>query len=258
MTSSIDDSLELLAARFIIDALSLELVPEVLVPTLNRIERDDQTAVYAVQLESSVGPAAFLVYGYDTSLEGKRGAQSQQRYATDLRTLEVAQSRNVPGPRLIASGELGGNRFILATDPQTFAALAGIEPAAPGEGSSDRERGPAELRRESAEALITLLRDADRQAGRWLRAVDRQRTAASGGPSDQAVSSFDDVETELALYLLGPSGIRNILTLASTILETAQAGTASFVTTDATASAGEQPTSIESARQARTRAPGPD
>jgi hypothetical protein len=259
MTSSPHDALDLLAARFIIDALSLELVPEVLVPTLNRIERDDQTAVYAVQLESSVGPAAFLVYGYETGQNGKRGAESQQRYATDLRTLEVAQSRNVPGPRLIASGELGGNRFVLATDPQTFAALAGVAVTEPPEGGSDRDREPAELRRQSAEALITLLRDADRQAGRWLRAIDRQRVAEDANTSGSSVIAFDDMETELALYLLGPNGIRNILTLASTILETAQSGTASFVPADAGPGVPTQePTPIDSGRQARSRATDPE
>ena len=253
MTTTTYDALDLHAARFIIDALGLELVPEVLAPTLNRIERDDETAVYAVQLDSSVGPAAFLIYGYQTGQTGQRGVASQQRYATDLRTLEVAQSRDVPGPRLVASGELGGNLFILATDPQTFAALSGAEPAAPAS-ETDRDRNPAETRRAAAEALIGLLRDADRAAGRWLRAVDRQRTVA--GDRDAAtVPPFDDVETELALYLLGPTGIRNVLTLASTVLETAQAETAAAVPSDrATApDPDREPRPISSARKGRKR-----
>lgn len=166
MPASPDDSLDLYAARFIIATLSLDLVPEVLRPTLNRIERDDSTAVYAVQLESSVGPAAFLIYGYETSRPGTAGRDSQTRFTTDIRTLEIAQARNVPGPRLVASGELGGNSFVLATDPQTFAALAGVDVATSPELAGDRDREPSEVRRIAAEGLLSLLRDADRQAGR--------------------------------------------------------------------------------------------
>ncbi len=249
MTSSPNDTLDLLAARFIIDTLSLDLVPEVLVPTLNRIERDDNTAVYAVQLESSVGPAAFLVYGYETGLTGQRGADSQQRYATDVRTLEVAQSRNVPGPRLIASGELAGNLFVLATDPQTFAALAGAEASTNAATDSEREREPVELRRDAAEKLVTLLRDADRQAGRWLRAVDRQETSATSEPIPLA---FDDVETELALYLLGPDGV---LTLASRVLESAQAANDAAGSGSGQSPRSAEPTPIETARGSRPRNP---
>ena len=257
MTASSNDPLDLLAARFIIQTLSLDLVPEVLVPTLNRIERDDQTAVYAVQLESSVGPAAFLIYGYETSLAGKRGSAAQKRFATDVRTLEVAQSRNVPGPRLIASGELGGNSFVLATDPQTFAALAGIDASASTVSDADRDRDPVDVRRDAAGRLVTLLRDADRQAGRWLRAIDRQENTVLSASSQTAPIAFDDVETELALYLLGPDGIRNILTLASRILESAQAANeASLSVNDSEAPApAPTPTPIETARNNRPRNP---
>lgn len=255
MTSTSHSSLDLLAARFIIQTLSLDLVPEVLVPTLNRIERDDHTAVYAVQLESSVGPAAFLVYGYEASLPGQRGATSQQRYATDVRTLEVAQSRNVPGPRLIASGELGGNLFVLATDPQTFAALAGVEATTNSASDSERNRDPAEVRRDAAGELITLLRNADQQAGRWLRAIYRQDTAGGHGSTPATPLVFDDVETELALYLLGPDGIRNVLTLTSRILESAQAANAASSNGRESVGPVPTPTPIDTARNSRTRNP---
>ena len=255
MTASSDDTLDLLAARFIIQTLSLDLVPEVLAPTLNRIERDDQTAVYAVQLESSVGPAAFLIYGYESGLPGQGDTAGRQRYATDLRTLEVAHSRNVPGPRLIASGELGGKSFILATDPQTFAALAGIAPRANTASDADRDRDPAELRRDAAGKLVALLRDADRQAGRWLRAVDRQIGAAQPAPAQAEPLVFDEIETELALYLLGPDGIRNILTLASQILESAQAANEASLNANDSGEPVPAPTPIAAARISRPRNP---
>ncbi len=255
MTSSSDDTLDLLAARFIIQTLSLDLVPEVLVPTLNRIERDDQTAVYAVQLESSVGPAAFLIYGYETSLPGKRGAAGRQRHATDLRTLEVALSRNVPGPRLLASGDLGGSAFVLATDPQTFAALAGVDPSVNAASDTERDRDPAELRRDAAGRLVTLLRDADREAGRWLRAIDRQESADKSAAGPAAALPFDDVETELALYLLGPDGIRNILTLASRILESAQTASETSTNDIQSGEPAPAPTPIRTARNNRPRNP---
>lgn len=254
MPASPDDSLDLLAARFIIASLSLDLVPEVLVPTLNRIERDDSTAVYAVQLESSVGPAAFLIYGYTIDQADTGETAGQTRYATDLRTLEVAQARNVPGPRLVASGQTGDHQFILATDPQTFAALIGADATPSPEVLAERDRDPAELRRAAAEGLITLLRDADRQAGRWLRAVDRQE-AESPATDDRPALRFDDVETELALYLLGSEGIRNVLTLASRFLETAQAGTGLSAPDDDPPAQPSEPTRIETARAARSHPP---
>ena len=254
MTASSDDSLDLLAARFIIATLSLDLVPEVLVPTLNRIERDDSTAVYAVQLESSVGPAAFLIYGYETGQSDTGEGSGQTQFANDLRTLELAQARNVPGPRLVASGQTGDHQFILATDPHTFAALAGVEETASPELVADRDKDPSEIRRSAAEALISLLRDADRQAGRWLRAVDRQEVEALQSGATPSLN-FDDVETELALYLLGQEGIRNTLTLASRILETAQAGNGPEIPGDDVPAPTPEPTRIETARSSRTRSP---
>ena len=220
MTTSQRDPLDLLAATFIVQTLEIDLPAGDLVAGLNRIERDDDTAVYAVQLDSSVGPAAFLVYAYRaaSAARNKRTRQTQDRYETDLQTLREAQSRNVPGPRLVATGDLERHSFILATDPQTFAALTGqaggngVLPVATPDATSD----PAGVRRDAAERLIPLLRDAETQAGRWLSALAAQR-AASGQTG--APITLDDVETELALRIIGPGGMRNILTFANQILE---------------------------------------
>lgn len=218
MTAPDHDIIDLLAARFVSEALSIDVPMQDLAPELTRLERDVATAVYAVELNSTVGPAAFLVYAYETT--GAADDPGATRYATDTETLRVVQERDVPGPRLVATGEIEGHAFILATDPATFKALsAGATAVAPAT-TEDPDAGiePAAARRAAAERLLPLLRDADRMAGRWLRAVDR----SDGPPASGGLPAFDDMETELALYLLGPDGIRNILTLANRVLESAQ------------------------------------
>lgn len=223
MTAHHNDPLDLLAATFIVQTLDIDVPANEFVPGLNRIERDDDTAVYAVQLESSVGPAAFLVYAYRAgpATNGRRTGQTHSRYDSDLQTLREAQSRNVPGPRLVATADLDQHSFILATDPQTFAALAGRSengtlPVATADATAD----PADVRRDAAERLIPLLRETETQARRWLAAFDAQARAArdeAGAPT-----AFDDAETELALNIIGPGGIRHILTFANRVLELAQ------------------------------------
>ncbi len=220
MTEPAPDTLTLDAARFLVASLSLADEPESLAAGLDRIDRDEQSAVFALQMESTVGPAAFLVYVYETSALGKRGREVAKRHAGDLRTLQLAQARGVPGPRVVASGELNGNQFILATDPQTFAALAENGPNATSGPATPAPVDPAQaakIRRETAERILSRLKDAEHDASRWLAAVG---TAAD----DPASLELDDVETELALYLLGPTGIRNILRLANLVLEKGQAG----------------------------------
>ncbi|HEV2528639.1 MAG TPA: hypothetical protein VGT61_09340 [Thermomicrobiales bacterium] len=243
MTDSLPDVLTLDAARFLIASLSLPDDPESLATGLNRIDRDEQSAVFAMQMESSVGPAAFLVYVYETSALGKRGREVAKRHAGDLRTLQLAQARGVPGPRLVASGELNGNQFILATDPQTFAALADETVTAPPTTPTftiDPADAP-KVRREAADRILSRLKDAEHDAGRWLAAV-------GSGAEDPASLELDDVETELALYLLGPTGIRNVLRLANLVLEKGQAGSI----TSNRAAAGTEP-----AAEAGTKAPTP-
>ena len=223
MTVHQNDPLDLLAATFIVQTLAIDVPADELIPGLNRIERDDDTAVYAVRLESSVGPAAFLVYAYHAGQVTNGGwtGQAPARYDADLQTLREAQSRNVPGPRLVATADLDQHSFILATDPQTFAALTGRSesdtlPVATADATAD----PADVRRDAAERLIPLLRETETQARRWLAAFDAQARGARD--ENEVPAAFDDAETELALNIIGPGGIRNVLTFANRVLELAQ------------------------------------
>jgi hypothetical protein len=213
------DPLALDAARFLVASLSLDVDPGEMATGLDRIDRDDRTSVYAVQLGSSVGPAAFLVYAYATT--GDQAAEARSRFEGDIRTLQQAQERDVPGPRLVASGELDGTSYILATDPATFAALAGGEAAPPPAPAMDPAEA-ARTRRRSAERLLRSLKDADREASRWLAALPHD----DAGSLDLAGVKLDDAETELALFLLGPDGIRNVLRMASLLIEQGKAAAA--------------------------------
>lgn len=209
------------AAAFLIQALGLGATPADLAPELVHIRDDATIAVYTAELDSSVGPAAFVVYVY--SFDGSGG---REPYDTALRTLQEAAARDAPGPRLLASASSGPNGFLLATTPATFRALGG-EAEATHRAAVDRTapvgHNPTLARREAAAALLGLLRDADASAATWLAAVragDADATSgaapAAPGPDEEIV--FDEVETELALFLMDEPGIQRLLRVVNLFL----------------------------------------
>ena len=193
------------AAAFLAQALDLPDHPSQLAGDLLPVAETPAVAVFAAELDSSVGPAAFLVYAYALAATDDDGRPGRDRFASDLETLETAAARGAPGPRAVAHALGDDAGFILATSPATLRALTG-EPAAAGPvdpPTLPHGADPKETRRSAAEELLRLLRAADEPATAWLAAWAASNGGA-GAPSPPTPSSraFAPEETELALFLL--------------------------------------------------------
>ena len=220
MTDDTDDQ-PLRAAAFLAQALGLPDEPAALAPDLARIERDAAAGVYAAELASSVGDAAFLVYAYDLAARDDAGRTGRDRFAADLATLQEAAERGVPGPRLLAHAATEDAAFLLATTPATYRALAGDDPVARLEATpADLPPGDSLMaRRTAAEELLRLLRAADAQATAWLAATATGVESAGDSPT----LAFTPEETELALFLLDDRSINSLLQSLDLVLTTARA-----------------------------------
>lgn len=219
------DQQALKAAAFLAQALDIDLDPAALTAELTRLEQDATSAVYTAQLDSSVGPAAFLVYVYPLGTAG--GNQSgEDAFTSALETLQTAAERDAPGPRIVAHARTAEDGFILATTPAIARALAG-EPsvAEPAPLLTDLSAA-VEARREAAAELLRLLRAADAQASAWLAAIQAE---GRDQPDAADLLAFDDVETELALYLLDERSIQNLLRALNLFLTAARDSASSTV-----------------------------
>lgn len=206
------------AAAFLAEALDLTDPAAILAQDLVAIDDDGTVAVFAAELDSSVGPAAFLIYVYAMDAPGDAG---RARFDADLEVLRTAAERDAPGPRLVAHAVAADGGFLLATTPATLRALAGDPTAA---ASPDPSVGgdPLMARRDAATELLRLLRTADRAAATWLTA--RETTPKEQTPA--GATAFLPEETALALYLLDDRSIRSLLTLLDRVITDARAGAA--------------------------------
>lgn len=215
------------AALFIGEVLGITESPDYLASDLSSIKRDANASIYTIQLDSSVGPAAFMVYAYLWDVRGGDGRTGRELFEIGLATLQKAAERSTPGPRAVAHAETDDFGFILATTPGTYRALAG-EPEA-----ADRiEEAPENfvaleesnrIRGELALALLETLRTANGQASAWLSAV--QVASRADLPDDEGMDEllvFTEDETELALYLLDDQSIGNLLRALNLLVATAQ------------------------------------
>ncbi len=212
------------AALFLGQVLGLAEATDNLADDLSPIKRDANAAIFTIQLDSSVGPAAFLVYAYVLDRRGGDGRTGKELFDAGLQTLQQAARYETPGPRALAHAESGDYGYILATTPGTYRALVGDA----GTGSSleatqadlaaiqDAER----IRQESAERLLTALKTANEQATSWLEAI-RIASQQEGDGIDEALE-FNERETELALYLLDEQSIGNLLQALNLLVATAQ------------------------------------
>ena len=212
------------AAQFLGQVLGLNDAPTYLADDLSPIKRDANASIYTIQLDSSVGPAAFLVYAYILDKRGGEGRTGKELFDAGLLTLQEAAQRSAPGPRALAHAESGGHGYILATTPGTYRALTGE--TATGEGLEattadliaieDAQR----IRGEAAEQLLDTLRIANEHATQWLEAV--QLASQVDDETMEDLLEFNDRETELALYLLDEQSIGNLLQALNLLVATAQ------------------------------------
>lgn len=223
-TKSQPDELILPTAVFLQQVLDLDEDASGLARDLSVIKRDNNAAIYTIQLESSVGLAAFLVYTYILSERGGDGHTGQELFDAGLQTLQQAASRNTPGPRAVAHATTDVHGFILATTPGTYRALTGapggqtLEPAAEDLiATEDTDR----VRAKAAEELLDLLRRANEQAQIWLRAI-QAATLQAPGSEEEVLVSFSEAETELALFLLDDDSIGDLLRSLNLLVVTAQ------------------------------------
>ena len=216
------DEMSQAAAEFLGRVLDLEEEPTALADDLSLIKRDVNASIFTIQLESTVGPAAFLVYTYVLDQTGGDGHTGRELYDAGLETLQLAAERDTPGPRALAHAESGAFAFVLATTPGTYRTLAG-EQEPPGV-----EPTPADMiateevektRSEQAEELLKVLKQANEHATAWLQAV---QTASGGQGASGEFIAFTPEETELALFLLDNESIGNLLQSLNVLVSTAQ------------------------------------
>lgn len=226
------NDLALAAAAFLNQVLDLDDDPSKLAGDLSAIKRDQNASIFTIQLESSVGMAAFLVYIYILDATGGDGRTGKELFDAGLETLQQAGARNTPGPRAVAHAESEIHGFILATTPGTYRALTGnttTEALEPTPDDLPATANTDETRSEAAGELLQLLRDANDQARTWLQAIQvaSRRDAEVAGEAD--LITFTEEETELALFLLDDASIGDLLRTLNVLVATAQQQTADAV-----------------------------
>lgn len=202
-----DEDLRRPAAAFLAQALEMPAEPEALVDDLTAVADDGVVATFAVELESTAGVVAFLVYAYRLTSRDSDGASGRERMERDLATMAEAERLDAPGPRAVAQAEDGPLAFLLATSPAMLRVLAG-EDAAASTPAAAIERGDA------AAALLDRLRDAETAARAWL--ANLPDNASPRTPE----------ETELALHLLEPGNLEPLLTAIRRLTTAAPGGAA--------------------------------
>ncbi len=215
-TSTPPAPLALAAGSFLAQALELSDDPAAIAGELTELSDAGNTAVYSVELDSSIGTAAFLVYVYALESMGEGDESGAALYEQAMTTLNRAAERDTPGPRLVANAESEQIAFILATTPATWRRLQGEEPSVvateadlPATGTSLRQRATL------AEDLHRTIKEANDHARDWLAAV---RAAGSG----DAEVTFTEAETALALHVLDEANVTPLLSALNVLIASAQ------------------------------------
>ncbi|MDQ3692939.1 MAG: hypothetical protein M3464_04850 [Chloroflexota bacterium] len=208
MTSDEHGSEARRAASILIEVLDLPDDAATIGHELTLIDRDQVLTVFAAEFESTVGPAAFLVYVYRLNQTGDDGRRGHDRFRDDLETLETAARLNTPGPRTVSHARAEDEGLILATTPAVWRALRG-EPDTPAPAAdpalAERARGKQAL------ALLGHLGAAEHAAERWL--------AVTGALSGRDLTPE---ELELSLFLNDERSIKNLLQALNQLLATSR------------------------------------
>ncbi len=218
------DALMHATAQFLVQALDLADTPADIAASLSPMKRDANAAISSIQLDTSIGLAGFLVYTYVLNRIGGEGKTGQELFDSGLETLQLAASRNTPGPRPVAHANTDEYGFILATAPGTWRALMGHTPTDAIEAQPDdalTDANTDQIRSDAAAELFTLLQRANAEALTWLNAIQ----AASRRAHDDAAGStiaFTEAETELALFLLDDESVGALLRTMNLLVATAQ------------------------------------
>jgi hypothetical protein len=203
-------------AAFVNEALELDEEPAALAVEILPFKRDSNAGISTIELDSSIGVAAFLIYHYELNTADEEGRQGSELFQTDLRTLERAATLNTPGPRIVAHAVTDDEAYILATTPATHRALTGVDPDEPTPAVPEEQRD--EVRKETAANLLRLLSEANGQARDWLAAMQ-----LSGEATSAEQVEFHPEETGLALFLMEESNIRQLLQVLNAMVQSARA-----------------------------------
>ncbi len=226
LQDSATDPMRQSAAVFLSEVLGMDDSASQLAPDLSAIKRDANASIYTIQLDSSVGPAAFLVYAYLLDVRGGDGHTGRELFETGLTTLQQAAQRETPGPRAVAHAEDGNYAFILATTPGTYRALTGDTGSRNIEASTSDllpVEDAASLRSDLAQELLHSLKAANEQATNWLHAIQlASQSATNDEDGVDDLLEFTEDETELALFLLDDDSIGNLLRVLNLLVSTAQ------------------------------------
>lgn len=218
------DNLLMATAQFLIQALDLDDAPNAIANDLSTMKRDANAAISSIQLDTSIGLAGFLVYTYVLNRIGGDGKTGQELFDSGLETLQLAATRNTPGPRPVAHANTEEYGFILATAPGTWRALMGHTSTESIEAQPDDAltiSNTESIRADAATELFDLLQKANTQAQTWLNALQAASRQAHESPED-GVIAFTEPETELALFLLDDDSVGALLRTMNMLVATAQ------------------------------------
>ncbi|HEV2128469.1 MAG TPA: hypothetical protein VGR22_07620 [Thermomicrobiales bacterium] len=211
--------LALAAAGFLAQALELRDNPAAIMNDLTEMKADPNAAIYSIEVDSSIGVAAFLVYVYVMQERNEDGLTGDELYRQGLATLQQATDRDTPGPRMVAHAETETVAFILATTPATWRAMQGESPPSmvATEGDLLMAARTEEERAAIAEDLHRSLKEANDHARTWLAAI-----SAAGSSSDADVLTFTEAETALALFVLDSANVEPTLNALNLLVTGAQ------------------------------------
>jgi hypothetical protein len=213
------------AAAFIVQVLDLPSIPDDLASEIVSLKRESNSGVSSIELDSTVGPAAFLIYDYQLPVVDAGGTYGKAKFEADLKTLERAAELDTPGPRILAHATTDGEAFILATTPAVHRALTGFVDASDLEATEGDLLPGAEtyqIRQDAASELMDILRNADQVADRWLRSIQSEGRLTPESAGEDFLD-FGEAEAALALYLLDDRSIRHLLRALNLFVASARA-----------------------------------